>query len=111
MKSEFEIRPAEEFMMKFFTPEHLENLCILKAKDSNVELWVMLREDSCIFARISKYFVTQLSYFAIVNKDDFESYNELINKLKSDTLEKSLAEEVDDVISGLNDEKLQEFLS
>ena len=111
MRTEFEVRPAEEFMMKFFTPEHLKNACILKSEDSTVELWIMLREDSCIFARMNHFFVTQLSYFSIQDEEEFESYNELIKKVKSDSLDKSLAEEVNDVINGLDDGSLQEFLS
>ena len=111
MRTEFEVRPAEEFMMKFFTPEHLKNACILKSEESSVELWIMLREDSCIFARMNHYFVTQLSYFSVQDDEDFESYNMLINKVKNDELDKSLAEEVNDVINGLDTDSLQEFLS
>ena len=111
MRTEFEVRPAEEFMMKFFTPEHLKNACILKAEESSVELWIMLREDSCIFARMKHYFVTQLSYFSVQDDEEFESYNALITKLKNGELDKSLAEEVEDAINGFNESTAKEFLS
>ena len=111
MRTEFEVRPAEEFMMKFFTPEHLKNACILKSEESTVELWIMLREDSCIFARMNHYFVTQLSYFSVQDDEEFESYNALINKVKNGSLDKPLAEEVEEAINGFNESTAKEFLS
>lgn len=111
MRTEFELRPAEEFMMKFFTTADLENACILKAKESSMELWIMLREDSCIFARMEDAFVKQLSYFAVQSDEDFESYNGLINRLKTNSMDKSLAEEVIDILDGHCDDSSMEFLS
>lgn len=111
MRTEFDVRPAEEFMMKFFTPDDLENACILKSSENTMELWIMLREDSCIFARMEGAFVKQLSYFAVRSDEDFESYNGLINKIKTESLDKSLAEEVIDILDGHNTGSSQEFMS
>lgn len=111
MRTEFDVRPAEKLMMNFYTNDDLENACILKAKESTMELWIMLREDSCIFARMDNMFVKQLSYFAVQTDEDFESYNELINKLKTGSMDKSLADTVIDILDGHGAGTPQEFLS
>lgn len=111
MRTEFDVRPAEKLMMNFYNNDDLENACILKAKESNMELWIMLREDSCIFARMDNMFVKQLSYFAVQSDEDFESYNELINKLKTGSMDKSLADTVIDILGGHDIGSSSEFLS